>query len=192
MAIDSGILVDCADLNAVGGVRQIILTDLDNIATVLPVAYAGGVLTSVLSTAAWARFENKQGMAAMTISGTKENGATKYEVGVSFYIPNCDGTHLSALKALESACPVAIVELFSGTKFIVGWSYTYQNQAEGGAPWIRSQNYANLTSIEGGSGTAITDENGVTVTLTATQWELPLEYTGAISVVAGDLTATTA
>ena len=44
---------------------------------------------------------------------------------------------------------------------------------------------------EGGSGAAYADDNGVTVTLTARQFELPLEYSGAITVVAGDLTATT-
>ena len=30
MAIDSGLLVACADMNAVGGIRQILLTDLSN------------------------------------------------------------------------------------------------------------------------------------------------------------------
>lgn len=192
MAIDTGLLVDCADLNAAGGVRQIILTDLDNITAVAPTTYTNGTLSSVTSGTPWARFENKQGMAAMTVSGTKENGATKYEIGVSFYIPNCLGAQFEMLRQIEDSCPVAIVELFSGTRFIVGWSYVYQNQGEGAAPWVRSQNYANLTSIEGGSGTAITDENGVTVTLTATQYELPLEYTGAITTVSGDVTATTA
>lgn len=193
MAIDSGILVDCADLNAVGGVRQVILTDLANVATVAPTTYdaTSATVTSFVTTSPWARFENKQGMAALTVNGTKENGATKYEIAVSFYIPNIGGPQNAALKKLESACPVAIVELFSGTQFIVGWSYVYQNQAQGTEPWTRSQNYANLTSIEGGSGTAITDENGLTVTLTATQWELPLEYSGTITTVAGDLTATT-
>ena len=193
MAIDSGILVNCEDLNAVGGVRQVILTDLSNITAVAPATYsaATGALTSITHTVDWARYENKQGMAALTVNGTKENGATKYEVAVSFYIPNIEGGDFAALKKLESACPVAVVELFSGKMFVVGWSYVYQNQAEGTEWWKRSQNYANLTSIEGGSGTAITDENGVTVTLTATQWELPLEYTGAITVESGDLTAST-
>ena len=74
---------------------------------------------------------------------------------------------------------------------VVGWSYKYANQGQGATPWDRNQTYANLTSVEGGSGAAYADDNGVTVTLTARQFELPLEYTGAITVVAGDLTATT-
>jgi hypothetical protein len=37
---------------------------------------------------------------------------------------------------------------------------------------------------------AITDPNGLTVTLSATQWELPYTYSGALSIVAGDITAT--
>jgi hypothetical protein len=191
MAIDTGLLVDCGDMNAVGGIRQILLTDLSNISAVLPTTAANHTLTSFESTSPWARFEFKNETASLTITGTKEGGSTSYECAVSFYIPNCDGARFLELSKLESTCPVALVEFNSGKKMVVGWSYTYENQATGATPWVRNQTYANLTSIEGGSGAAYADDNGVTVTLTARQFELPLEYSGDITVVAGDLTATT-
>ena len=193
MAIDTGLLVACGDLNAVGGIRQILLTDLSNVATVSPASPgANHTLTSFITTAPWARYEFKNETASLTITGAKEGGSTSYECAVSFYIPNCDAARFLELTKLESACPVALVEFNSGKKMVVGWSYKYENLATGSTPWTRNQTYANLTSIEGGSGAAYADDNGVTVTLTARQFELPLEYEAAITVVAGDLTATTA
>ena len=193
MAIDTGLLVDCGDLNAVGGIRQIILTDLDNITTVAPTtAAADHIITSMVVSDPWARFEFKNETAALAITGTKEGGSTAYECALSFYIPDMTADRMAQLSQLEDACPVAIVEMNSGEKFIIGFSYRYENLGAGATPWVRNQTYANLTSIEGGTGSAYADANGLTVTLTARQFELPFNYSGAITVVAGDLTATTA
>ena len=77
---------------------------------------------------------------------------------------------------------------------VIGWSYKYANQAQGSTPWTRNQTYANLTTIEGGSGSAYADDNGVTVSLMARQFELPLEYVpsgSGITVQSGDVTAIT-
>ena len=192
MAIDTGLLVDCGDLNAVGGIRQIILTELDNITTVAPtVAPATHIISSMVSSDPWARFEFKNETAALAITGTKEGGSTAYECALSFYIPDMTADRMAQLSQLEDACPVAIVEMNSGVQFIIGFSYRYENLGAGATPWVRNQTYANLTSIEGGTGSAYADDNGLTVTLTARQFELPFNYSGAITVVAGDLTATT-
>ena len=192
MAIDTGLLVDCGDLNAVGGIRQIILTELDNITTVAPTAAAADhIISSMVSSDPWARFEFKNETAALAITGTKEGGSTAYECALSFYIPDMTADRMAQLSQLEDACPVAIVEMNSGVQFIIGFSYRYENLGAGATPWVRNQTYANLTSIEGGTGSAYADDNGLTVTLTARQFELPFNYSGAITVVAGDLTATT-
>ena len=59
----------------------------------------------------------------------------------------------------------------------------------------RSQTWARIASIEGGTGAAFSDEDGVTVTLTCTQFEAPNAYYPAtgLGVVLGStgLTATT-
>lgn len=200
MAIDTGLQVDCGNLNAVGGIRQILLTDLDNVATAVPTtSNAAHTLTSFITTAAWARFEFKNETASLAISGTKEGGSTSYECVLSFYLPQLTGARFNEIMklggwtggGLDSACPVGLVEMNDGTMLVVGWSYVYQNLSQGSTPWDRNQTYANLTTIEGGTGAAYADDNGLTITLTARQFELPLEYTGAITIVAGDVTATT-
>tara|TARA_R110002020_G_scaffold225959_3_gene436299 strand:- start:8213 stop:8791 length:579 start_codon:yes stop_codon:yes gene_type:complete len=191
MAIDNGLTVDCGDLNAVGGIRQILLTDLSNVLLPDPTTpNATHTLTSFTTTNAWARFEFKNETAALTITGAKEGGSTSYECAVSFYVPNYEATRVAEISKLETACPVALVEFNSGKMIMVGYSYKYENQ-DATTPWVRNQTFANLTSVEGGSGAAYADDNGLTVTLTARQFELPLEYTGAITVVSGGLTATT-
>jgi len=192
MPIDSGLLVDCGDLNAVGGIRQILLTDLDNIATVAPTTAATDhIITGLTVTNPWARFEFKNETAALAITGTKEGGSTAYECALSFYIPDMTANRMAELSDLEDVCPVAMVEMNSGQIFVIGLSYRYENLSASSTPWTRNQTYANLTSIEGGTGSAYADDNGLTVTLTARQFELPFNYSGAITVVAGDLTATT-
>ena len=103
MAIDTGLLVACGDMNAVGGIRQILLTDLSNVATALPASPgANHTLTSFIGTNPWARFEFKNETASLTITGAKEGGSTSYECAVSFYIPNCDGARFLELTKLES------------------------------------------------------------------------------------------
>ena len=194
MAIDTGLLVDCGDLNAVGGIRSVLLTDLGNITAVTPAPpgpNAAHVVSSLTVNDPWARFEFKNETAALAIAGTKEGGSTAYECALSFYIPDINAVRWIELSKMESACPVGLVEMNSGVMLLVGFSYKYENQSESATPWVRNQTYADLTSIEGGTGSAYADDNGVTVTLTARQFELPLEYSGVITVVAGDLTATT-
>jgi len=194
MAIDTGLLVACGDLQAVGGIRQILITDLTNIDTVT----AGGAGTHSYSSIVadtgtpWARFEFKNETASLTITGAKEGGSTSYECALSFYLPNIQGSAFDKLTDIEPACAVALVELNSGKKMVIGLSEKYKSQSVGADSWDRNQTYANLTSIEGGSGAAYADENGVTVTLTARQFELPREYTAGITVLANDVTATTA
>lgn len=193
MAIDTGLLVACADLQAVGGIRQILLTDLTNLDTVTEGGAGTHSYSSIIADVStpWARFEFKNETASLTITGAKEGGSTSYECALSFYIPSIQGTAFDKIASLEPACAVALVELNDGKKMVMGISEKYKSQSVGSDPWDRNQTYANLTSIEGGSGSAYSDDNGVTVTLTARQFELPREYSGNITVLAGDVTATT-
>ena len=54
---------------------------------------------------------------------------------------------------------------------------------ESGDTGNRQQTFAKLGSIEGGSGAAFSDENGLTVTLTCTQYELPRLYVNTATPV---------
>jgi hypothetical protein len=189
MAIDSGLIVDCADLQAVGGIKQIVISDIANVSAILPTSSANHTITSLVSSA-WARFEFKDQTAALAINATKENGTTSYECGLSFHVPNIDAARMTALTTLSTGCPVAVVQMNSGKMLVVGFTYLYQNTAAAATFWKRNQTTANLTAMEGGTGAAYQDENGITVTLTAVQYELPYEYSGAITVAADGLSAT--
>ena len=191
MAIDNGLQVICGDLQAVGGIRQIIVADIDEINTVTTASdHSYSALTT--TSGACARFEFKNESASLAINATKENGSTAFECVLSWYIPNLQGSAFEQLKDLQDACMVAVVELNSGKKLAIGISETYASQGVNATPWDRNQTYANLSGFEGSTGAAYSDENGITVTLTARQFELPREYTGAITVAAGDTTATLA
>ena len=188
MAIDTGLLVGCTDLQAVGGIRQIIVTEVSNISAVT----TGSTHDySALTAAGCARFEFRNESGSFTVNGTKENGSTSFELGLSWYIPNMQGSAFEQLEKLQTGCIVAVVELTSGKKLVMGMSEAFGNNGVDSLTYERNQTFATLSSIEGGSGSAYTDENGVTVSLTCKQYELPREYTapGGITVQPGDVTA---
>jgi hypothetical protein len=186
MAIDTGLLVGCADLQAVGGIRQIIVTEVSNI-TVVTKGTAHDY--TLLTATDCARFEFRNESGSFTVNGTKENGSTSFELGLSWYIPNMKGDAFLELEKLQTGCIVAVVELTSGKKLVMGMSEAFGMNGADNDGYTRNQTFATLSSIEGGSGSAYTDENGVTVSLTCKQYELPREYTGAITVNTGDVTA---
>ena len=72
---------------------------------------------------------------------------------------------------------MAIVIDSNGTQLVIGCSEKYLNTASE----FRSQTFLNLVSMEGGTGTAFTDMNGLTINMTARQFELPREYTGTLN-----------
>ena len=75
----------------------------------------------------------------------------------------------------------------NGKWWVLGVSEKYANEDVAS----RSQTFLNMATIEGGTGTAYSDESGVTVSLMARQFELPREYAGTVTVDTSALTATT-
>ena len=73
--------------------------------------------------------------------------------------------------------------------FVLGVSEKYSNSIDE----TRNQTYGNFASAEGGSGAAYSDENGMTVSLMARQFEMPREYVspGVITITGTGITATT-
>ncbi len=60
---------------------------------------------------------------------------------------------------------------------------------------MKNQTFLNLASMEGGTGAAYSDQNGLTISLLARQFELPRQYDAAsgagLVVDTSALTATT-
>ena len=194
MAIDTGLAIGCTDLQATGGISQILLrewttTDVVTYDTSTPSVHS---ILSILdaspaTTADWFVYEFKNETPSLTIAATKENGSTSFECGLSFFLPKLEYNKFSLIESITNSCLMVIAVDNNDTAFVLGVSEKYENTADA----TRNQTYAQLAGVEAASGAAYSDESGVTISLTARQFELPLEYTGAITVVAGDLTATT-
>jgi hypothetical protein len=188
MAIDTGLGVVCADLQATGGISQILIREW---ATADVVTYGIGTahtITNIQSggDSAWFVYEFKNEVPAMTITATKENGSTSFECGLSFMLPNIDATKFEELKNFENACMMGMVLDTNGNWWVLGASAKYANEDV----QAKSQTFLSLTGFEGGTGAAYSDENGITINLMARQFELPREYRGTVTVDTAALTAT--
>jgi len=195
MAIDKGIGVDCTNLQSTGGIKQICLRSF---ASDDEVTFDNGVgkhdVTKIVSgggsTANWFVFEFKNETAALTINATKENGSTVFECGLSFMIPQINNVRMAEIQEMLNTCMMAIIVTSNDEKLVVGLSEKYANED---VP-AKNQTFLNLQSIEGGTGAAYSDENGLTVNLMARQFELPRQYAASgagLAVNTSALTATT-
>ena len=190
MAIDTGLGVTCADLQATGGIKQILLRSWTDNDTVTYGAAGSHDISSIQTSAAdanWFVYEFKNEMPSLTINATKENGSTAFECALSLMIPKMNKARFDELQNLLSTCMMGIIVDTNDEKFVIGASEKYANEDVA----AKSQTFLNLISMEGGTGAAYSDENGLTINLTARQFELPRLYTGTLTVNTSDLTATT-
>ena len=188
MAIDTGIAIDCAGLVEVGGLMNVYVTDIGNLTAVTAVSSVSVHGYSALTYGTWAMFQLKPNTASWTTTGSKENGITKYETTVQWYIPNVDTNTAARLQNLENKCCVAIGQFRSGEQLTCGISEAYKGTGNGATPWEYNKTYATM-SLEGTSGSDFADGNGITVTLTATSFEIPRVYSGAILPLSGNVQA---
>ena len=192
MAIDKGIGVECSNLQSTGGITQLLLRSwTTNDAVVYGNAASEHDIDSILtssSAAAWFVFENKNETGALTINATKENGSTAFECTLTFMVPQINNDRFAEFQAMLDTCMMGMVQDTNGLWWVVGASEKYANEDVA----AKSQTYLNFTSAEGGTGAAYSDESGMTITLTARQFELPRKYIGTVTVDTSALTATTA
>ena len=190
MAIDTGLAIACADLQATGGITQILLRSWGATDAITYGATGTHSIVSILEVAAdanWFVYEFKNETPALTINATKENGSTAFECGLSFMLPRLELTKNNALQSMLNECMMGMALDTNGQWWVLGVSEKYANEDVAG----RSQTFLNMATIEGGTGAAYSDESGVTVSLMARQFELPREYAGTVTVDTAALTATT-
>lgn len=192
MAIDNGISIGCTDLQRTGGISQIMLRSwTDDTNVVYGNAAGEHDIDSILEVAAaadWKLFQFKDETPTLNVTATKENGSTSFECVLSFYLPQMTNIKFHELQAMLNTCMMGIVKDTNGKYWCIGVSEKYEvsgNQE-------KSQTYLDLTSMEGQTGAAYSEENGITVVLTARQFELPREYVGTVVVNTGTLSCTTA
>ena len=194
MAIDTGLAIDCTDLQATGGIKQILLRAWASGDTIVYGGTGVHTITSIKDTggtdADWGVYEFKNETPALTISATKENGSTAFECGLSFTLPRMEVGKFNAIQDMLNSCLMIIAVDTNDKAFVLGVSEKYRNESVA----FRSQTFAQFSSAEGGSGAAYSDENGVTISLMARQFEMPRQYApsaNGIQVAATGLTATT-
>ncbi len=193
MAIDTGLAIGCTDLQATGGIKQILLRSWaagDTIVYGSSTHTITSIVDSGASTADWGVYEFKNETPALTINATKENGSTAFECGLSFTLPRMEVGKFNAIQDMLNACLMIIAVDTNDNAFVLGVSEKYRNESVA----ERSQTFGQFASAEGGSGAAYSDENGVTISLMARQFEMPREYAPSatgITVASTGLTATT-
>ncbi len=191
MAITNGINIACDDLQASGGIRNILIRtwatgdaiNYVNSAT----SHSISSITNGGSAATWFNYEFKNELPSLTVTAAKENGSTSYECALSFMMPEMDDSKAAALQSLMDTCMMVIAVGNNGKNYVLGVSQKYSNEKA----TLRNQTYASMTGAEGASGAAYNDDNGWTVTMGCKQWEAPRLYTGTIDLFTATSTSTT-
>mgnify|MGYP003132466154 CR=1 FL=1 len=191
MAIDTGLAIQCADLQSTGGITQICLRSFaaGDTATVDATADTHGYssIGNGGGTASWFVYEFKNETPTLNITATKENGSTAFECALSFSLPRMNDPKFHELQKMLNECMMAIVTDTNGTNFVVGLSERFRNEDV----LLKNQTFLNLAGMEGTTGAAYSDENMITINLVARQFELPRLYSGTLTVDTSALTATT-
>jgi len=194
MAIDTGLAIVCADLQATGGIKRILIRAWSDDDVVLygstPTTHTITSIKDLAADAAWGVYEFKNETPALTISATKEMGSTAFECGLSFFLPKLEYLKFNLVQSILNSCLMVIAVDTNDNAFVLGVSEKYENESVSS----RNQTYANLATVEGGTGAAYADESGFTISLMARQFEMPRQYVPSgtgIAIAAGGLTATT-
>ena len=205
MAITDGLAIGCGDLQATGGIKRVLIREWNSTGSpddIILGATGAHTVTSIMDSggtnSTWGVFENKIETPALVVSGTTEKNVSTYECSVSFNLPKMDLIKTNRLQEFTGKCLMVLAEDTNSDWFVLGISNTLTGSdgnldpATGGDTGTRQQTFAKLGTIEGGSGAAFSDENGLTVTLTCTQFELPRLYVNVTppAIAATGLTAT--
>ena len=204
MAIASGLATGCADLQASGGIQTVFIRKWNSTGSPDQIAVSlVNKITSIAdsggSTSTWGVFETKLETPALSVSGTSVGNANTYECSLTFNLPQMDLDRRSALADLEGECLQVMMLDTNSNYWVMGISDTLTG-GDGGLDipaashiGTRPQTFARLGSVEGVTGAAFSDENGMTITLTCTQYEFPRLYVpagAAVSIGATGLIAT--
>ena len=208
MAITDGLAIGCGDLQATGGTKRILIREWNSSSgnpddIILGASAALHEVTSIRdaggATATWGVYESKIETSAFTITGATQGNVSTYDLSLTFNAPQITADKIHRITSMRGKCLMALIEDTNGTWMVMGISDTLTGSdanldvATAGDTGTRQQTFATLSTVEGGTGAAFSDENGLIITLNCTQFELPRLYVNAADpVFASDgLTATT-
>lgn len=203
MAIADGLTTTCSNIQASGGIKTVFIrewnlkadgsTAPDMIAT-LGVGTITSIADNTGSTSKWGVYETKLETPILNVTGASVGNANTYECTLTFNLPQFGLARRNRITDLQGKCLQVMMLDTNGTYFVMGISGTLTG-GDGGLDLpasshigTRPQTFARLSAVEGTSGAAFSDETGLTVTLTCTQYELPRTYVAAGAAVSIDAT----
>ncbi len=169
MALSGGLDVACADEKRRGGVKELWLTERDNItsftAGVTDHEYTAVTLTG--TTVKFYKFEFTDFFGGFNSTGNSENGSDVQETVGEFHVPRMEKVKAAILQTLKDTCKVvAIWEDYNNKFFVAGFDETFEKKA------------ALLVTLDELGGTDVQDENGYVIHLEGKVAELQREFTG--------------
>jgi hypothetical protein len=182
MAITKGVNIACSDIQASGGIKNILIrtwaendtisySNTDTVHAITSIQHSG-------ANATWFNYEFKNELPVFTASASKENGSTAYECALNFMMPEMDNAKGAAIQSLMDTCMMALAVANNGKVYVLGISQKYSNEKA----TLRNQTYASMSTAEATSGAAYNDDGGWTVNLSCKQWEAPRLYTGTVNL----------
>jgi hypothetical protein len=202
MAIADGLTTTCTNIQSSGGIQTVFIREWNSTGTPDQIATLGtGTITSIADSggtnSTWGVYETKIETPVLSVTGASVGNANTYECNLTFNLPQLDLARRNSITDLQGKCLQVMMLDTNGTYFVIGISGTLTG-GDGGLDLAaashigtRPQTFARLSAVEGGTGAAFSDETGLNVTLTCTQYELPRTYTGGTpSISATGLVAT--
>lgn len=190
MAIADGLTTTCTNIQSSGGIQTVFIREWNSTGSPDQIATLGtGTITSIAdsggSTSTWGVYETKIETPALSVTGASVGNANTYECNLTFNLPQLDLARRNSITDLQGKCLQVMMLDTNGTYFVIGISGTLTG-GDGGLDLAvashigtRPQTFARLSAVEGGTGAAFSDETGLNVTLTCTQYELPRTYVAA-------------
>jgi len=206
MAITDGLSTGCTALQASGGLTHVLIREWNSTGSPdeIQITQAGSIASITDSggtTATWGVFESKIETSSLTVSGSISKNVSTYDCNVSFYIPEISYTIMTRISELKGKCLMVLVKDTNSKWINIGISDVLTG-SDGGLDipsnspanliGTRPQTFATLSAVEGGTGAAFSDENGLLVTLNCIQYELPRTLSVTPTILADGLSATTA
>jgi len=153
---------------AKGGVKSITLA-LVGAGSQAPVVSTEGVASGSIGTSTTINFEKES--AKMTVSMSKGDGLSLYNVSIEGYIPKVSGSLMEILHSYaKSDGLIGKVSNYDGADYLVGWDNVLATSTTStDFPLI-------LESMEADTGAALQDQNGVTVKFSCVMATPPAQY----------------
>lgn len=160
-----------ADHFAKGGVKKMTLGTFDS--TLAFTVGSDHDVTGFVNSATTYVIEFEKETAKLATSTSQEKGLSMTTANIECYIPKMAKDRFKVLEALKGQSLYGAIEMWNGEKLLVGWDNVLGDSTAGE---ITSDFALFLEGIDGESGGALADANGITLKLMAVQGEELREY----------------